>query len=152
MNNNFSKEKQKFLEDLLDLRKENIKGIRAHLYQMLLLSGAIAAFLMPVYSSKGLSEIQELLIPMSIATFLLAIIFGTVHLSRNLRDENRWLADMHLAVESRDHDAYQRALERSNLSEPRKATGGFYSILVDILFGLGCAIIVIALVLKQYGM
>ena len=152
MNNNFSEEKQKFLEDLLELRKENIKGIRAHSYQMLLLSGAIAAFLMPVYFSKGLSEIQELLIPMSITSFLLAIIFGTIHLSRVLRDENRWLADMQLAVESKDHDAYQRAIKRSNLSKQRKTIGGFYSMLVDILFGLGCALIVIALVLKQCGM
>ena len=72
-----SEEKRELLKDLLELRKENIKGIRRHMYQMLLLSGAIAAFLMPVYASDIISEIQKIIVPISMACFLLAIVVRT---------------------------------------------------------------------------
>ncbi|GAH36344.1 unnamed protein product, partial [marine sediment metagenome] len=144
--------KKELLKDLFDLRKENIKSIRSHLYHMLLLSGAIAAFLMPVYASGNLSEIQKLLIPWSISSLLLAIIIGIFHLSQVLRDENRWLSDMNLAAENHDTEAYKRYKTRSDASKREKKRAGFYSYLVEILFILGCILLIAALILKQFDL
>ena len=85
---------------------------------------------------------------MSMACFLLAIVVGTLHLSRVLRDENRWLADMQLAIENGDKEAYDRYLTRSKASGKKRKIGGFYSLLVDTLFGAGCLLLVTALILK----
>lgn len=144
-------EKREFLKDLIDLRKENLKGIRSHLYQTLLLSGAMAAFLMPVYASS-VSDIQKLFIPLSITSFLIAIALGTLHLSRVLRDENRWLAAMQCAVEENDLEAYRRAAIRSDVSTKKKRTGGFCSVLVDILFAMGCLFLIAAIILRQFNL
>ena len=142
---------REFRKDLFELQKENIKGIRSHLYQMLLLSGAIAAFLMPVYASEKLSQVQEVLIPLSITSLLLAVVIGVLHLSQVLRDENKWLSDMQLAIYNGNREAYERAIKRSDLSMEKSKRAGFYSLLVDLLFALGCLFIIAAFVLSQYG-
>lgn len=139
-----------FKRDLHSSFVKNIEHRRSHLHRMMLLSGAIAAFSIPVYSSPHLSETQHTFISFALVFFLLTIMIGVPYLSYVLSEEARRLSKMQIAVEEKNHEIFQSIEKEKPKRDKFAKQSARISKIIHILFVGGTVSFIVVIILGQY--
>ncbi len=137
------------LKELKELDIKLIEKGREHVQQLCIISGALAAFLMPVYASKNFSLFQHTFITMSLCCFLISILVGLMWLSRKILEEQRAIAILIHILKTNDAKAAKEFDEKHNKSLEYRNSVDIKTLLVDILFSLGITFLIVAIICAE---
>jgi hypothetical protein len=149
--NDTSDQVETLLKEVRELTVKNLSQRRVQVQQECVLAGAIAAFLMPVYTSASLFSVQHTLIALAIVCFLLCILTGMWQLGIVLSREANDLGDMRISLEERDRERAQKYIARSNKRRKRRDDPDVVGFCVHALFIGAILFLVSALILGEYG-
>jgi len=150
INMNGEHESEINLRDIREMLFAKIGEARQQQQQLLILSGAISAFLMPGYFSCSVAPMEHACIGVAIAAFLLAILLGGPTVFKALTTEAEILDDMHKSLEQRDQDAYWRVCKALS-AEARRKDHDFTGKTVRALFRLGVLVLITGMILGGFG-
>ena len=122
---------------------------RSQMIQICLISGAIAAFLMPVYISKDFPLSQHVLIALALVCFLLTILISSLYLSFKILDEQRKFVEMIDILESDDAVRADKFCKKMSKPLKWKKSIDTKTLMVDILFSLGLICLILSIVLFE---
>ncbi len=140
---------KEFLEELRKWTGENIAHQRTHLQQICIIAGAIAAFLMPVYFSERIPDLQHSLVSISIVMLLLCIVIGMISLWQILTTEAIDLKDMRISIEEMDEERKRRYDERKEKRLKRRDQPDIVNLSVHLLFAGAIATLVLSIVIGE---
>lgn len=140
----------KLITELRDALIKIIEQLRMHIWQMCLVAGAIAAFLMPLYASPNFSQSQHAFLALSLVSFLLCILIGFLHVSFKLTDDQRNLNTMKYCLENKDFKRSEKLLKKIRKPIEEQNSIDIISWFVDILFAAGVMFLITAIILTEY--